>query len=133
MLVTLYGGNDGLNTVVPFTDSTYQSARSNIALSGSQVLPFSDTLGFNASMPSISALYAKNNVAIVQGTSYPNPSLSHFESMAIWQTAVAVGRRGVWLDRPVARPPASQPFRRYRGGVDDPSLDDRSEDRRLHG
>ncbi len=103
VLVTLYGGNDGLNTVVPFADSTYQSARSNIALSGSQVLPFSDTLGFNASMPSISDLYAKNNVAIVQGTSYPNPSLSHFESMAIWQTAapsgyVASGWIGRWLD-----------------------------------
>ncbi len=102
VLVTLYGGNDGLNTVVPFTDSTYQSVRSNIALSGTQVLPFSDTLGFNASMPSISALYAKNNVAIVQGTSYPDPSLSHFESMAIWQTAslseVASGWIGRWLD-----------------------------------
>jgi uncharacterized protein (DUF1501 family) len=104
VLVTLYGGNDGLNTVVPFADSTYQSVRSNIALSGSQVLPFSDTLGFNASMPSIRALYAKNNVAIVQGTSYPDPSLSHFASMAIWQTAslsgdVASGWIGRWLDR----------------------------------
>ena len=104
VLVTLYGGNDGLNTVVPFTDSTYQSVRANIALSGSQVLPFSDTLGFNASMPSISALYAKNSVAIVQGTSYPDPSLSHFASMAIWQSAslsadVSSGWIGRWLDR----------------------------------
>lgn len=103
VLVTLYGGNDGLNTVVPFTDSTYQSVRSNIALSGSQVLPFSNTLGFNASMPAISALYSKNNVAIVQGTSYPDPSLSHFASMSIWQTAslseVASGWIGRWLDR----------------------------------
>ena len=104
VLVTLYGGNDGLNTVVPFTDPTYQSVRSNIALSSSQVLPFTDTLAFNASMPSISALYKANNVAIVQGVSYPNPSLSHFSSMAIWQSATLTGDNtsgwiGRWLDR----------------------------------
>jgi uncharacterized protein (DUF1501 family) len=74
VLVTLYGGNDGLNTVVPFTDPTYQSVRSNIALSSSQLLPFTDVLAFNASMPSISALYTQKKVAIVQGVSYPNPS-----------------------------------------------------------
>ena len=104
VLVTLYGGNDGLNTVVPFTDSTYQSARSNIALSSSQVLPFTDALAFNASLPSISGLYKQNNVAIVQGVSYPNPSLSHFSSMAIWQSAslsadISSGWIGRWLDR----------------------------------
>jgi uncharacterized protein (DUF1501 family) len=104
VLVTLYGGNDGLNTVVPFTDPTYQSARSNIALNSSQLLPFTDALAFNASMPSISALYKQNHVAIVQGVSYPNPSLSHFSSMAIWQTAsltadATSGWIGRWLDR----------------------------------
>jgi uncharacterized protein (DUF1501 family) len=104
VIVTLYGGNDGLNTVVPYTDSTYQSARSNIALSASEVLPISDGLGFNSSMPSINALYGKNNVAVVLGTSYPDPSLSHFSSMAIWQSAsltadVTSGWIGRWLDR----------------------------------
>jgi uncharacterized protein (DUF1501 family) len=104
VLVTLYGGNDGLNTVVPYTDSTYQSIRSNIALSASDVLPISDGLGFNSSMPSINALYGKNNVAVVLGTSYPDPSLSHFSSMAIWQAAslsadVTSGWIGRWLDR----------------------------------
>ena len=103
VLITLYGGNDGLNTVVPFTDPTYQSVRSNIALSSSQVLPFNDSLGFNAVMPSINALYGQSKVAIVQGVSYPNPSLSHFSSMAIWQTAsltstVSSGWIGRWLD-----------------------------------
>jgi uncharacterized protein (DUF1501 family) len=104
VLVTLYGGNDGLNTVVPFSDPTYQSVRSNIALSSSQLIPFTDTLAFNSSMPSISALYKLNNVAIVQGVSYPNPSLSHFSSMAIWQSAMLSGDTtsgwiGRWLDR----------------------------------
>ena len=103
VLVTLYGGNDGLNTVVPFTDPTYQSVRSNIALTSSQLLPFTDSLAFNSSLPSISALYGQNKVAIVQGVSYPNPSLSHFSSMAIWQSAslsaeVTTGWIGRWLD-----------------------------------
>jgi uncharacterized protein (DUF1501 family) len=104
VLVTLYGGNDGLNTVVPFTDPTYQSVRSNIALSPSQLLPFTDTLALNASMPNINTLYSQNKVAIVQGVSYPNPNLSHFTSMAIWQSAsltaaVSSGWIGRWLDR----------------------------------
>lgn len=103
VIVTLYGGNDGLNTVVPFTDSTYQSARSNIALTPSQLLPITSSLALNSSMPEINALYGQNKVAIVQGVSYPNPSLSHFSSMAIWQSAsldsaVTSGWIGRWLD-----------------------------------
>jgi uncharacterized protein (DUF1501 family) len=103
VLVTLYGGNDGLNTVVPFTDPVYESARSNIALTSAQLLPFTDALAFNSSMPSISALYGQGQVAIVQGVSYPDPSLSHFSSMAIWQSAsltgVSSGWIGRWLDK----------------------------------
>lgn len=99
VLVTLYGGNDGLNTVVPFTDPVYQSARSNIALTSAQLLPFTDSLAFNSSLPSISALYGQGTVAIVQGVSYPNPSLSHFSSMAIWQSASLTGVSSGWIGR----------------------------------
>jgi uncharacterized protein (DUF1501 family) len=99
VLVTLYGGNDGLNTVVPFTDPVYESARSNIALSPSQLLPFTDSLAFNSSLPSINTLYGHNKVAIVQGVSYPNPSLSHFSSMAIWQSASLTGLSSGWIGR----------------------------------
>lgn len=104
VLVTLYGGNDGLNTVVPWNNPVYLQARKNISLVRSQVLPFSDTLAFNSSMPSISALFHERKVAIVQGVSYPNPSLSHFASMAIWQTASLTGLSttgwiGRWLDQ----------------------------------
>ena len=99
VLVTLYGGNDGLNTVVPFTDPHYHRARSNIALSHSQLIPFTDSLAFNASMPSISALYRRRKVAIVQGVSYPNPNLSHFASMAIWQSASLTGLTSGWIGR----------------------------------
>ncbi|MGC2485226.1 MAG: DUF1501 domain-containing protein [Acidimicrobiales bacterium] len=105
VIITLYGGNDGLNTVVPYTDSTYQSVRSNIALSASDVLPIGTSgLAFNSQMPSISGLYGQNQAAIVLGTSYPNPSLSHFSSMAIWQSgsldaSATSGWIGRWLDR----------------------------------
>ncbi|MGC1419190.1 MAG: DUF1501 domain-containing protein [Acidimicrobiales bacterium] len=103
VMVTLYGGNDGLNTVVPFTDPTYQSARANIALPSAQLLPISDTLAFNSAMPEINALWGQNQVAIVQGVGYPDANLSHFTSMAIWQTAsltsdVSSGWLGRWLD-----------------------------------
>jgi uncharacterized protein (DUF1501 family) len=104
--MTLYGGNDGLNTVVPYNDPAYQSLRSNIALSDSDVIPIANAsgLGFNNSLPQLSALYGDNKVAIVLGTSYPDPSLSHFSSMAIWQAAsldsnTASGWIGRWLDR----------------------------------
>src|SRR5487761_2128575 len=109
VLVTLYGGNDGLNTVVPFTDPVYKSVRSNIALSSSQVLPFSHSLAFNSSMPSINTLFHQKRVAIVQGVSYPNPNLSHFSSMAIWQSASLTGSNSGWIGRWLDKQPHS-PF-----------------------
>jgi uncharacterized protein (DUF1501 family) len=109
VLVTLYGGNDGLNTVVPFTDPRYHSARSNIALSSSQLLPISDSLAFNSSMPMIRKLFGHRKVAIVQGVSYPNPNLSHFSSMAIWQSASLTGLSSGWIGRWLDQQPHS-PF-----------------------
>lgn len=103
VVITLYGGNDGLNTIVPFNDPVYHSARANIALSSSQLLPINSTLAFNSSMPEIAALYGAGKVAVVQGVGYPEPNLSHFTSMAIWQTAsmstsASSGWIGRWLD-----------------------------------
>ncbi len=109
VLVTLYGGNDGLNTVVPFTDPHYERARSNIALSHSQLIPITDSLAFNSSMPMISALYKRRKVAIVRGVSYPDPSLSHFSSMAIWQSASLTGLSSGWIGRWLDKQPHS-PF-----------------------
>jgi uncharacterized protein (DUF1501 family) len=109
VLVTLYGGNDGLNTVVPFSDPRYHSARSNIALSSSQLIPFTNSLAFNSSMPSIAELYKRRKVAIVQGVSYPNPNLSHFSSMAIWQSASLTGLSSGWIGRWLDKQPHS-PF-----------------------
>ena len=109
VLVTLYGGNDGLNMVVPFTDPLYKRARSNIALTPSQLIPFTNSLAFNSSMPSIADLYKRRKVAIVQGVSYPNPNLSHFSSMAIWQSASLTGLSSGWIGRWLDQQPHS-PF-----------------------
>ncbi|MDH2904222.1 MAG: DUF1501 domain-containing protein [Actinomycetota bacterium] len=109
VLVTLYGGNDGLNMVVPFTDPVYKSVRSNIALPSSQLLPISGSLAFNSSMPSINTLFHHRKVAIVQGVSYPNPNLSHFSSMAIWQSASLTGLNSGWIGRWLDQQPHS-PF-----------------------
>ena len=103
VLVTLYGGNDGLNTLVPYLDSTYYSSRPGISVDQSKVLALSDGLGFNPAMKNFQALWNANQLTIVRGVGYPKPNLSHFSSMAIWQTAspatsVSTGWIGRWLD-----------------------------------
>jgi len=100
VIVTLYGGNDGLNTVVPYLDPAYLSNRPGISLDASQVLPLSDGLSLNGTMTGFQSLWAANKLAIVLGTSYPNPNLSHFSSMAIWQTASPVEQiSSGWIGR----------------------------------
>jgi len=103
VLVTLYGGNDGLNTLVPYLDSTYYSSRPGISVDQTTVLPLGDGLGFNPAMKNFASLWNAKQLTIVRGVSYPNPNLSHFSSMAIWQTAspatsVSTGWIGRWLD-----------------------------------
>jgi uncharacterized protein (DUF1501 family) len=103
VIVTLYGGNDGLNTVVPYMDPTYISQRPGLSLDASQVIPLSDGLALNGSMTGFGSLWAAQKLAIVLGVSYPSPNLSHFSSMAIWQTGSPIeelssGWIGRWLD-----------------------------------
>jgi uncharacterized protein (DUF1501 family) len=103
VLVTLYGGNDGLNTVVPAGDRTYQSERPGLAYKEEEVLPLGDGLGLNPSMKGFARLWKDHKLAVVRGVSYPKPDRSHFRSMAIWQTAapaspVPTGWLGRWLD-----------------------------------
>ena len=104
VLCTLYGGNDGLNMVVPYEDPAYYSTRSNIALAADSLLPLSDGIGLNPAVPGMKSLWDAGQLAIVRGVGYPDPSLSHFQSMAIWQTAslssdVSTGWLGRWLDK----------------------------------
>jgi uncharacterized protein (DUF1501 family) len=103
VVLTMYGGNDGLNTVVPAADSAYQAARPGLAYSEAEVLPLGEGLGLNPAMAGLKGLWDGGRLAIVRGVSYPRPDHSHFRSMDIWQTAspehpVATGWLGRWLD-----------------------------------
>ena len=103
VVVTLYGGNDGLNTVIPFKDSAYYGARPDLTYKPETLLPLSSDLALNASMTGIKSLWDANKVAIVRGVGYPKPDRSHFSSMSIWQTGspaahLNTGWLGRWLD-----------------------------------
>jgi uncharacterized protein (DUF1501 family) len=100
VVVTLYGGNDGLNTVVPASDDTYQADRHELAYSPSEVLDVGQGLGLNPGLAGTKGLFDDGHVAIVRGVGYPEPDHSHFRSMAIWQTASPVSPTGAgWLGR----------------------------------
>ncbi len=103
VLVTLYGGNDGLNTVIPYQDPNYLKLRPNLGYQPDQVLPLADGLGFNPQLKGLHALWGAGTLAVLRGVGYPNPVLSHFEGMDIWQTANPTdgsgpGWLGKWLD-----------------------------------
>ena len=87
VLIQLAGGNDGLNTVIPYTNDYYYQARPTIAIPKEQVLTLNDTLGLNPSMAGFKSLYDAGNLSIVNGVGYPNPNRSHFRATEIWQTA----------------------------------------------
>jgi len=103
VIVTLYGGNDGLNTLVPYKDSTYYSLRPDIAFNESEVLPLGEGLGLNGSMTGMKTLWDQGKMAVIRGVGYPQSDHSHFRSMAIWQSgspvsATSTGWIGRWLD-----------------------------------
>ena len=103
VLLTLYGGNDGLNTVIPAADPAYHSARPDLAYQQHEVLDVGDGLGLNPSMTAMHDLWSAGKLAIVRGVGYPQPNHSHFVSMDIWQTASPAepgtsGWLGRWLD-----------------------------------
>jgi len=103
VVLTLYGGNDGLNTVIPYADSAYHDARPELAYSPDEVIKLDDALGFNPAMKGLAGLWHAKQLAVINGVDYPNPDFSHFRSMDIWQTAsptepVPTGWIGRWLD-----------------------------------
>ena len=104
IVVTLYGGNDGLNTFVPFGDGNYYAKRANIAIPAAQVLAVNDSVGFAPQLSYLKSLYDAGQVAAVQGVGYGGPDLSHFTSMAIWMNGqygggpLSTGWIGRWLD-----------------------------------
>ena len=86
VVLQLSGGNDGLNTIIPYTNPLYRDNRPNVAIQEDQVLPINDELGFNPNLAPLKRLYDDGKVAIIQGVGYPNPNRSHFRSMDIWHT-----------------------------------------------
>jgi uncharacterized protein (DUF1501 family) len=86
VVIQLSGGNDGLNTVVPFKQPEYRGMRPTLAMGSDQVLRINDELGLHPSLAGFHGLLEDGRLAIVQGTGYPNPNRSHFESMDIWHT-----------------------------------------------
>jgi uncharacterized protein (DUF1501 family) len=96
----LSGGNDGLNTLVPYRDPKYRELRPTLGIPEDKVLPFADGLGFHPSMAGIAELYQEGKVALVQSVGYPNPNRSHFKSMEIWQSASPDGELSYgWVGR----------------------------------
>jgi uncharacterized protein (DUF1501 family) len=103
VLVTLYGGNDGLGTLVPYADGAYHDARPDLAYGPDEVLKLDDRLGLNPAMTGFKKLWDDKKLAIVRGVGYPKPDHSHFRSMDIWQTGspdhpASTGWIGRWLD-----------------------------------
>lgn len=103
VVVSLYGGNDGLNTVVPYSDSLYYSLRPEMSYAPEKVLQLDTSLGLNPAMTGIKSLWDRKKVAIIRGVGYPKPDHSHFSSMAIWQSAERTqttksGWLGRWVD-----------------------------------
>jgi len=103
VLVTLYGGNDGINTLIPYADNAYHDSRPELAYAPGEVLHLDSQFGLNPALKGLAQLWTQHQLAIVRGVSYPQPDHSHFRSMDIWQTAspaepVSTGWIGRWLD-----------------------------------
>jgi len=87
VILQLSGGNDGLNTVIPYSDDAYHRARPHIGIKPASVLRLDGHLGLNPRMPQLARLFHEGHASVMQGVGYPNPNRSHFRSMEIWQTA----------------------------------------------
>jgi uncharacterized protein (DUF1501 family) len=103
VVLQLSGGNDGINTVIPFGDPQYSQLRPSLAFDTNDVLQLSDSVGLNPNLATLKALYDQGKVAVVQGVGYPNPNRSHFRSMDIWHSAHPESfERSGWLGRYVS-------------------------------
>jgi uncharacterized protein (DUF1501 family) len=87
VVIQLDGGNDGINTVVPYADEGYAKYRKDLRLPTDQLIKINDRVGLHPELRGAGKLLEAGRLAIIQGVGYPNPNRSHFESMAIWQTA----------------------------------------------
>ncbi|SUZ80077.1 uncharacterized protein METZ01_LOCUS32931 [marine metagenome] len=89
-VMSLSGGNDGLNTVIPYNNPHYRDYRQSLGIPEDQIIPITDQLGFHPAMAPLKKYWDEGHLAIIQGIGYPNGSLSHFRSMDIWATCEPV-------------------------------------------
>lgn len=103
IVVQMAGGNDGLNTLVPYTDGAYYSARPTLAIAQADALHLDDRLGLHPALKALMPMWQQGHLAAIEGVGYPNPNLSHFAAMDIWQTLDLNGQGGQgWLGKYVA-------------------------------
>ncbi|MEO8751763.1 MAG: DUF1501 domain-containing protein [Casimicrobiaceae bacterium] len=112
VLVELKGGNDGLNTLVPYADAAYYALRPKIAIARDQVIPLSDQAGLHPSLAPLHAIWKDGQLAVLQGVGYPQANLSHFRSIEIWDTASRSQDylQDGWLTRAFASQPVPRTF-----------------------
>jgi uncharacterized protein (DUF1501 family) len=104
VVIEMAGGNDGLNTVIPFKDPAYQEARPQLKQPAGKVLKIDDGLAFHPALTGFARLLERSQLGIVQGVGYPNANRSHFVSMDIWQTASFIPEEPYgWLGRGVEK------------------------------
>ena len=101
VVVQLSGGNDGLNTIIPYRNDIYYKGRPQIGIKRSDVLTLTDDVGINPFLKSVKQLYDEGHVSIINGVGYPHPDRSHFRSMDIWQSGSTAGEiiTSGWLGR----------------------------------
>ena len=101
VIIQLSGGNDGLNTVIPFGNDLYYKERPTLAIAKHDILKLNDDLGLHSSLAPLKRLYDNGNLTIINNVGYPNPNRSHFRSMDIWQTATDSDKysQSGWLGR----------------------------------
>ncbi len=111
VVIQLTGGNDGLNTVSPYSDDEYRRLRPTLQQSRNSILRINDDLGLHPSLNGLSNLLEDGKLCIVQGVGYPNPTQSHFRSMDIWQSAQTRGERNDgWIGRALRSVPGAMSF-----------------------
>ena len=103
IVIGMFGGNDGLNTVVPFNDGNYYTMHGGLAIPGNQTLSLDGSSGLNPELTEFKRLWDRGELAVVEGIGYPDPDLSHFNSMAYWMAGrpneiPSTGWLGRWLD-----------------------------------
>jgi uncharacterized protein (DUF1501 family) len=111
VVIQMTGGNDGLNTVVPFKDEEYAKLRPTLKLGAAQLKKLDDEIGLHPSLDGLAGLLQDQALCVVQGVSYPNPSQSHFRSMDIWQAGSLEEKLSDgWIGKALRKMPAAGSF-----------------------